>query len=248
MSRLHARTVVGSVAAAVLLAAAGGSWAQEALSAKLDASGMIQVSRGGVELAMIELNAHGPNWQHAPQASATGEVGDLPDGTGKQVIGTLPIPNTDGGAIRFTESVESLPQGLHLEYDLSMAAAMRLNGLQLSICLPVTGYAGKELAIPKADGELQIVGLPEEQRQNFQLWSGEGAKIEVAKDTDEAVTVELRAAADVIVQDLRQWERPIFEIRFPAIMEQEGREVAADDKFHLDLTVTFASPLELEGP
>jgi hypothetical protein len=80
------------------------------------------------------------------------------------------------------------------------------------------------------------------------LWSGEGAKIEVAKDTDEAVTIELRAAADVIVQDLRQWDRPIFEIRFPAIMQEEGREVAAEDKFHLDLTVTFASPVKLEGP
>jgi len=248
MSRLQAGTVVVSVVATVLLAAASGSWAQEALSAKLDASGMVQVSRGDVELAMIELNAHGPNWQHAPQASAAAEVSDLPDEAGKQFTGTLPIPNAGGGALRFTESVKPLPQGLHLEYDIGVTAALRLNGLQFSICLPVAQYAGKELAIPSAEGETQLVGLPEEQRQNFQVWGGEGAKIEVAKDTDEAVTVELRAATDVVVQDLRQWERPIFEIRFPAIMEDQGREMTAEDNFHLDLTVTFAAPVKIEGP
>jgi hypothetical protein len=248
MSRPHARTVVVTAVAAVLLAAASGSWTQETLSAKLDASGMVQVSRGDAELAMIELNAHGPNWQHAPQASATAEVSDLPDQAGKQFAGTLPIPNTDGGAIRFTESVKTLPQGLQLEYDIGVTTAVRLNGLQLSVCLPVPQYAGQELVAARPDGDPQIVGLPEEQRQNFQLWSGEGGKVEVAAGTDRAVTVELRAATDVIVQDLRQWERPIFEIRFPAIMEDQGREVTAEDEFHLDLTVTFAAPVKLEGP
>jgi hypothetical protein len=125
---------------------------------------------------------------------------------------------------------------------------VRLNGLQLSVCLPVPQYAGQELVAARPDGDPQIVGLPEEQRQNFQLWSGEGGKVEVAAGTDRAVTVELRAATDVIVQDLRQWERPIFEIRFPAIMEDQGREVTAEDEFHLDLTVTFAAPVKLEGP
>ena len=42
--------------------------------------------------------------------------------------------------------------------------------------------------------------------------------------------------------------RPVFEIRFPAIMEDQGRDMAADDRFHLDLTVTFAAPVKLEGP
>jgi len=249
MSRLQARTVVVSVAATVLLAAASGLWAQETLSAKLDASGMVRVTRGDVELAMIELNAHGPEWKHAPQASATAEVSDLPDQAGKRFAGTLPIANTDGGAIRFTESVKPLPQGLQLEYDISMTRAMKLNGLQVSICLPVAQYAGKEVVVAQPEGEPQIVGLPQEQQaQRFQVWAGEGAKIEAAKGTDEAVTMELRAATDVVIQDLRQWDRPTYEIRFPAIMEDQGRDVAAEDKFHLDLTVTFAAPVKLEAP
>jgi hypothetical protein len=248
MTRLQAGMVVASVAAALLLAASG-LWAQDALSAKLDPSGMVQVARDGVQLAMIELNAHGPDWKHAPQASATAEVSDLPDQAGKRFVGTLPIPNTNGGAIKFTETVKTLPQGLQLEYDLSMAEAMKLNGLQLSVCLPVAQYAGKELAVAQPDGEPEIATLPQEQRkQTFQVWSGEGAKIEAAKGAGEAVTVELRAPTDVVVQDLRQWDQPVFEIRFPAIMEDQGRDVAADDKFHLDLTITFAAPVKLVGP
>jgi hypothetical protein len=248
MSRLQVGMLFVSSAVAVLLAASG-SWAQDALSAKLDPSGMIQVIKGDAELAMIELNAHGPDWKHAPQASATAEVSDLPDQAGKRFVGTLPIPNTNGGAIKFTESVKTVPQGLQLEYDLSMAEAMKLNGLQLSVCLPVAQYGGKELVIAQADGEPQTATLPQEQRkQTFQVWSGEGAKVEAAKGTDEAVTVELRAPTDVVVQDLRQWEQPVFEIRFPAIMEDQGRDVTADDKFHLDLTITFAAPVRLVGP
>ncbi len=249
MSRLRARTVVVSVAATVLLASASGSWAQETLTANLHATGMAQVSRGDVELVMIELNAHGPEWQHASQASATADFSDLPDQAGKRFVGTLPIPNTDGGAIQYTERVKALPQGLQLEYDLGMTGAMRLNGLQVSIYLPVSRYGGKEVLITQPQGEPQIVGLPQEQQERtFQVWAGQGAKIEAAEGTDEAVTIELRAATDVVIQDLRGWDRPVFEIRFPAIMEDQGRDVAAEDKFHLDLTVTFPAPVKLEVP
>jgi len=161
----------------------------------------------------------------------------------------LPIPNTDGGAIQYTESVKALPQGLQLEYDLGVTGAMRLNGLLVSIYLPVARYGGKEVVVAQPLGESQIVGLPQEQQERtFQVWAGQGAKIEVAEGTDEAVTIELRAATDVVIQDLRQWDSPVFEIRFPAIMEDQGRDVAAEDKFHLDLTVTFAAPVKLEAP
>jgi hypothetical protein len=31
-------------------------------------------------------------------------------------------------------------------------------------------------------------------------------------------------------------------------MEDQGREMSAEDRFHLDLTVTFAAPVQLEAP
>lgn len=247
MSRLAYIVIVRRAATAVLLAGASASRAQDALKVKLHASGMVQVSRAGAELAMLELNAHGPGWQHAPQKTATAELSDLPGGAGRKFDGVLPIPNTEGGAIRYTESVKTLSQGFRLEYELTVTNIFRLNGLQFSINLPVARYAGKEVLISRFDEYPDLVGLPEEQGA-FQVWSGQGAKIEAAKDTDDAVTIELRAATDVVLQDMRQWDNPVYEIRFPAIMEGSGREVSAGDKFHLDITVTFAAPVQLEGP
>jgi hypothetical protein len=210
---------------------------------------MVKVSRAGAELATIEMNAHGPNWQHAPQNTASAEVSALPDGGGKQSAGLLAIPGTGGGAIRYTESVKALPQGLQLDYDLTITKTMQLNGLQFSINLPVARYAGKGVEISRPEGAPDIVSLPQEQEKGrFRLWFGQGAKAEVAKGTDDALTLELPAATEVVVQDMRQWGNPVFEVRCPAIMEDGGREVQQGETFGLSLTVTFAGPIRLEGP
>lgn len=244
----HQKTTLALTTAALLLALAGAS-AQGALTATLHPSGMIRVGATDGEIAMIELNAHGPSWQHAAQETATATVTDLPGGAGKQFSGTLPVPNTDGGAIDYVQTVKTLPRGLRIEYEVTMAQTMRLNGLQVSLNLPVARYGGTEVMISQPHGDPDITGLPaavEEGRT--QLWSGSGSKIEAGKDTPATVTMELRAATDVIIQDLREWEHDVFEIRLPAIMEGDGREVSAGDRFHLDLTVTFAGPVTLAGP
>jgi hypothetical protein len=224
--------------------------AQDAVIATLHPSGLIQLSRAGVNLATLELSAHGPGWEHVPQATAVPETNPDPVPAGKrQVVGSLTVPKTEDGRIRFTETVQPVPNGLRLEYDLAMTTAMKLNGLQFSVNLPVALHAGKEVLIAQLQGEPDLVSLPlEPQKGRFQLWSGQGAKIELAKGTDAALTIELRAATDVVVQDLRQWDNPIFEVRFPAIMEDPPRGVAAGDRLHLDLTVTFPCPVQIEGP
>ncbi|MBM3498036.1 MAG: hypothetical protein FJX74_05130 [Armatimonadetes bacterium] len=248
MFRGRTGTALALAVGALLLQTAGAP-AQGALTATLDASGIIRLSRGGTALAVIELNAHGPDWKHAPQADAAARASDLPAPGGKQFVGALPIPNTNGGALEFTQTVTPIPEGLRLEYDIAAGATMRLNGLQLSILLPVDSYAGQEVVVSRFDAESQIVGLPQEPpTQGFQLWFGEGAKIEIAKGAEGAATVELRAPTDVVIQDLRQWEQSVFEVRFPAIMEEQGREVTQDDRFHLDLTVAFPEPVKLQGP
>jgi len=246
MGNLRLAWAVGGAAVAVLVAVTGGLAAEDVLSAKLDQSGAATISRGGVELGVIELNAHGPQWKHAPQATATAQVSDLPDQAGKRFVGTLPIPNTDGGALRYIESVKTLPRGLQLEYDVVPTKGMKLNGLQFSLCLPVAVYAGKEVAVSRAEGEPDIIGFPTD--QPFNGWGGEAARLEVARNAPEAITLDLRAAADVMMQDLRKWERPVYEIRLPAISDDQGRDVTADDRFHLDLTVTFAGRVQVVGP
>ena len=234
---------------AVFLGSTGVSRSQEATTIKLGPSGILEISRGEAAVGMVELSAHGAEWTHAPQKEAKAVVSDLPDKGGKRFVGTLAIPKTDGGEIRYTQTVKPLSQGVQIEYDLTMSKDMKVSALQFSLYLPVEAYAGKEVLIPQVRDDPKLVGLPKEQQKGkFQLWSGQGAKIELAKGKPEAVTIELRAATDVVVQDLREWEQPVFEIRFPAIMEDPGQDVKAGDRFHLDLTLTFATPVRLEGP
>ncbi len=236
-------------ALAVLLIGAVSAYSQEALTATLHPSGSVQVSRGAQWLAMIELNAHGAGWQHAPQKGASADVSDLPEQAEKRFAGVLAIPGGEGAEIRYTETVTTVSQGFRLEYDLSITDTAKLNGLQLSINMPTTQYAGKEVLISQLYEDPQLVGLPKElQGGRFQIWSGQGAKVEVAKGTPEAVTLELRASTDVVIQDMRKWDNPVFEVRFPAIMQDPGREVTGGSRFHLDLAVTFAAPVRLRGP
>lgn len=248
MGRLRSGLMAAGLAASALLVV-GGAWAQVPLTATLAPSGLVRVAAGEAEPVTVELSAHGPGWKHAPQETATAEMSDLPDAAGKTVVGTLPVPNTEGGALAYTETVTPVAQGLRLEYEVGVATVMTLTGLQVSVYLPVSRYGGCELLVSSPDEDPQTVALPAERKeQSFQVWSGQGARIEVAKGTDQAFTLELQAATDVLVQDLRQWEQDVFEIRFPAIMEGEGREVTPDDRFHLDLSVTFPAPVALMGP
>jgi len=245
-----ARTRMIALIVLAVLGVASASWAQGTLVAKPDTSGLIHVTRAGVEVAAIELSAHGPGWQHAAQTTATAQVSTLTEQGGQRFSGSLPIPNTEGGALNYVQTVTALPQGLRLEYEVTVAAAMSLNGLQVCVNLPVGVYAGKEVMISSPHAESRIVGLPEEQPEagRSQLWMGGGARVEVAAGTDDAVVMELRADTEVAIQDLRQWEHDIFEVRFPAVMQDPAREMTTDDRFHLDLTVTFASPMDLQAP
>lgn len=246
MSRASIRPALWIVVALCLFAAASPWAAEEPVIARLDASGAVTLGRAGVDLGVIELNAHGPQWKHAPQSTATAVASDLPNQGGRHFIGTLPIPNTEGGVLRFTETVQVTATGLHLEYDVAVVKALKLNALQLSLELPTTVYAGKELTLSRLEGEPDIVGFPAE--QNFSGWGGEAARVEVAKGTPEAIALELRAATDVMIQDLRAWQQQTYEIRFPAVTNDQGQDLTPEDRFHLDLNVTVAGPLKLVGP
>jgi hypothetical protein len=240
-------SVIAVTIALGLLGLDSHGFAADELTARLDSSGLIHLLRGEVELAQLDLNAHGPQWKHAPQSTATGQVTALPEG-GMRCLGTLPVPNTDG-AVRFAESVKPLANGLQLSYDVTVTKTTKLNGLQFSVELPVAVYGGKEVLVAQPEGEPWGVPLPaEEPKQGGGLWNGEAARLDVAADTPDAIRLELRAAADGMVQDLRTWQRDVYEIRFPAFTEDAGRDLTTDDRFHLEVTITCAGPVKLVGP
>lgn len=249
MSTRLTKLLVGSLSATLLVMATAG-WGQAQPVVALEPSGLVRVVSEGTELARIELNAHGPQWSYAPQTGATARVTTLPDQGGKRFVGNLPIPNTDGGALTFTETVTALPQGLRLEYEVGVTQALKLNGLQVSVLLPAASFAEKEVVITRPEeDDPEVAVLPLEQRgETFHVWGGEGDRIQIAKGTAQALTLDLQAPADLVIQDLRRWDQPYFEIRFFAIMEDPPREVTAEDRFHLCLNVTATTPLRLTGP
>ena len=241
--------VRAAIEVGVLLVLAAGSQAQGALTAQVEPSGTVRVFAGGAELALVELNAHAAGWRNVSQEEATAQVSDLPDGTGKRIEGTLTIDAATGGAFHFVQTVKPVADGLQLEYNVSVVQPVKVNGLQVSIGLPTARYGGKELLIGQPDRDPQIRSFPEQMNeQNSQVWSGEGERVEVARGTPEAVAARLRAATDILVQDLRRWQHETFEVRFPAIMEDGGRELTPEDRFHLDFTMTFAAPVTVFGP
>ncbi len=250
MSARRTEVIIGSLCTALLVTAATAGWGQAQAVIALEPSGLVRIASDGTELAKIELNAHGPQWSYAPQTGGTARVTALPEQAGKRFVGNLPIPNSDGGALTFTETVSPLAQSLRLEYEVGVTQTLKLNGLQVSVLLPAVTYAEKEVVITRPDNDdPEVAILPQEQRpETFHVWGGEGDRIEIAKGTAQALTLALQAPTDLIVQDLRRWEQPYFEIRFFAIMEDPPREVTAEDRFHLCLTVTSAAPLRLTGP
>ncbi len=242
------QTVV--VALLVVMTAVGMAVAQEGLVARTDPCGLIHVMRGEAEVARIELSGHGPGWQHAGQKTAVAEVTELPDGA-LRFAGRLPVPSTsEGASLSFTQTVSELPQGLRIVYDIGVNGPMQLAGLQASVHLPVALYAGKEAIVSQPYAEPTILALPVEPSAAgaHQLWNGDGARVESAAGTADAVSIQLRAPTNVVIQDLRQWEQPVYEVRLPAIMQDPGRQMTADDHFHLDLVVAFAEPVELRAP
>lgn len=248
-----------------VLACAAAS-AQDALTARLLPQGGITIMSGEKLLATLSLNAHGPEWKHADQPAATDVVVKAADpGPGSVVEGSIPVPNTQGGTIRFVETVKPGPQGLTVGYTVGFNQAMTLNGLQVSLILPTDVYAGNTIAIrapapPPAEGEAAApktlsVALPEQfEEEKSQLAAAPGSSIEIAAGTPNAITVtpKLSGAKEgeavllprFIVQDLRKWERSVFEVRLVLIMDDQGKPVAADEKMTVALDLAFAGAVQ----
>ena len=233
----------------------------EALPAKLLAQGGIRVTTGDKPLATLSLNAHGPAWRNADQTAATALVKDAETGPAKIVEGSLPVPDTDGGAVRFAETLTPAKKGFTVAYGLGYTKAMTLNGLQVSLLLPAEAFAGKAVVLHMpgegavtADKTTEVL-LPENlDSEKWQLATGPASKIEIAPGTDNAITIAPKlptaregAKADLprfIVQDLRKWDQAVFEVRMVLIFDEKGKQVSAEDKANTELSITFARPLQ----
>jgi len=236
--------------------------AQGTLIARLTPQGAVTVLSGETVVATLSLNAHGPEWTHVEQSEATASAADAQEGGGRVTQGTLPVPNTDEGAIRFWQTITPTPNGLSADYLLGATQPLALNGLHVSLLLPVEALAGKTVVVwplekgVTADKPEELTVPAQLDAKQWQLFSGPASKIVVAPGTDEAITIvptafepnEVGAGepAFFFVQDLRRWDHDQVEVRLSLVNADNGQWLTAWDKLHIALDVTFARGVSWE--
>lgn len=236
--------------------------AQGALTAKLAPQGTVTVLSGETVVATLSLNAHGPEWAHVDQPAATASAADAQEGGGRVTQGTLPVPNTDEGAIRFWQTIIPTPNGLSADYLLGATQPLALNGLHVSLLLPVETLSGKTIAVwPLQQGapaeEPEEIAVPAQlDTKQWQLFSGPASKVVVCPGTDDAITIvptafepnEVGAGEPPVffVQDLRRWDHDQVEVRLSLVNADNGQWLTAWDKLHIAVDVTFARGLSWE--
>lgn len=262
------QAVAFAIVGIVLLSASPGvALAQSALRAEVLPQGSVRVALDGATLATLSLNAHGPEWKQADQPEATATVSSPGEDHKWVVQGTLPVPNTDGGAIRFVETVQPAANGFVADYVVGPTEALALNGLHVSLLLPVAAYAGKPVVVHALPAKVAGAAAPSATLQElvlpaqvdaakWQLFTGAASKAEVAPGTAQAVTLLARAFEPTdeatpeppvfAVQDLRRWEHDQIEVRLSLISSDAGRWLSPWDKLHVAVEVSFAQPLGWE--
>jgi len=220
----------------------------QGIQCALQKAGALVLSTDGQKLGMLELNAHGPEWKYVSQTEAMAEAKNTEDDKGKVLTGRLPVPNTEGGAVTFIETVVPGDNKLDVTYDLSFDQAMTLNGLQVSLVLPAKRYAGKPVTLRMGEGERNLDLAMTLNRDLWELITVKGDQVRIASDTPDQITITTDQEADIGVKDLRRWDRDEFEVRIALITEQQGRQVSAADSFKIKLSLEFGGAVELTGP
>ncbi|HJN14817.1 MAG TPA: hypothetical protein QGH10_04975 [Armatimonadota bacterium] len=225
------------VAIAVCLLVAVTCTAQDAAAISLADSGMLTAADAAGDICTVELNCHGPDWTYASQTEATATLENIGDGE-RVLTGKLPVPETEGGSVTFTERLTDRDGGLDVAYELGFSKAMTLHGLQVSVLLPADRFAGTSLTIVAWDGGEWEIRLPLAPSDDDTWQLGEYlSSAVVLGDGSGRMDVDPTKTPDLALYDLRRWDRNEFEIRMPLIYDQDGKAVTDADKMSLALTL-----------
>ena len=222
--------------------------AQQGIVVQPAPTGRLQLMQAGQPIMAIELSVHGDNWTHAAQSRAQAQVTQVADQPGLLYKGLLAVPGGEG-PLNFEETVRPAENGFFVDYKMWFDQATTLNGLQVSLLLPVARYLGKSVVLVAGGGRETTVELP--MQLDAQKWvlhqSGGVTEVQIGPGTDVASGVACGGPTNVLVHDLRQWQQQVFEIRFHEVYQQTATTVEANREFKVSLAFGFQEPVTIQG-
>lgn len=160
---------------------------------------------------VLELAVHGREWSYARQGEQPG-IRSSTEVEGRWFGGLLPVPRTADATVGFEEIVVGTAGGgMSVIYHLTRDAALPLNSHQLSWNLPLSlcvgrtielvGEPARTLTIPPKLGELHMARA---KVSELRLWP----------DQPDGLTIQVKPATALLVQDNRQFGGDSLELRF----------------------------------
>jgi len=221
--------------------------AERGASVYFGPTGAFTVTDAQGDVATVWVQAQGQAWIPVDQRRAlTGFP--VPDAQGwLGFAGEVLMPGTENQRVLYTQRSSATETGLDLEYEFAASEDMPLNMLSIEFRLPTDRFAGKALALRKADGGTDVVPLPQ-QPGGWGMRQTSGVGIEVAPDPDPllSLTVTEPKNAFIIVSDLRMYGVDMYDIQFgrPELWAAGGT-MRADDHYALKLSLNFSERLPL---
>ena len=203
-------------------------------------TGEIVFLHGAAPFARIACGVFGPGWTWSSQASARDASSSVSEPDKRALTASLGIPAT-AGSLSVSESVQrDGARALTARYQFTMNQPAQFNSLWVSFYLPCDRYAGQRVAFADSAGHQgQSIALPDALGQAH-LFSLRGVKkLSVAAGADVGYEVEFSPAADVLLQDNRQWGGGEFELRIELLGAYLDATVPAGAEFTQALSVTF---------
>jgi hypothetical protein len=184
-------------------------------------------------LGRISPGLFGPGWTGFEATTAEGSPREIAAGRW-QYSGSM-VPEGQAGSVDYTVTATRIAGGVEVSYQFTTRGELSLNALYIRLKLPLSfangGRAllpGKEVAFPAA-----YLGRPG-------MHFGPGKEIELRLSTTK-MRLSVEEAADIELQDNREWKEEAFDLSFHVFHGDQARTVPTGSGFRQTLRV------EVEG-
>lgn len=201
-------------------------------------NGCVQLKDGRAERLMnIELAVHGVGWSYNSQSQVKDWYAVSDSVRRRRFSGSIDVPVTDGCTldVEQTFSTDAAYRTGVLNYELTLARQVRLNGYQLSMTVPLSVYAGVEAVLETASGKELRQLIPETLGKSIPF-SGKIRRFRLPHRQERCqLEVEFDRPVALMMQDNRGWGGASMEFR---VMFQRAEEGVEQQPVRTSLQVT----------